>query len=305
MQNLKPNLITVVIPTYNRDILLKNLLKSLRFQSNKKFNVIVVDNSGENKSNLCDEKRTNENIKFVYSLQSSSSAARNLGWKKATTEYIAFIDDDAVAEKDWIKNINKFIKQNPNISMFGGPYERYFITKKIPSWFPDEYGVLNLGNKTRKLNFGKEWITGTNLIIKKSLLLKIGGFNEALGIRKKKLGYGEEIDLLIRGHQAGFDIYYSPTIKVRHLISKKKLNLKWLITSDYLRGIVWYRLRRELQNTEASTKNNLKKEVSTKKKYLVNVSLDNPIKRNMYYVLSLLAFTIGYCKENIYENLHR
>ena len=63
---------------------------------------------------------------------------------------MAYMDDDARADKGWVRNIISFIDRRPDIVAFGGPYIGYSMVE-IPGWFKDSYATWTLGDKERPI----------------------------------------------------------------------------------------------------------------------------------------------------------
>lgn len=235
-------LISVIVCTYNRDQLLDKCLKSLVNQtaSQRSYQVLVVDNNSTDDTACLIHQYINRCPNFFLATESriGLSRARNCGWKKAQGKYIAYIDDDAIAAPDWITQIKKFILKHPDIQVFGGPYSRYAQVPIAP-WLPPKYGIYSLGNKERPVKIGHEWLNGTNMIFSKNIFLKFGGFNPHLGMQGKHLSYGEETNFFIYLYKKGITIYYSPHIKVKHLVADYKMGLLWQLKNKYFIGHSW------------------------------------------------------------------
>lgn len=236
---MKKPLISVVVCTYNRADLLSECLKSLTCQTLEpnSFEVIVVDNGSTDDTSIVIHKFINDhkNFRDFKEDQLGLSHARNRGWKEAVGEYVAYIDDDAIAPSDWVFQIKSFINRMPSVAAFGGPYDSFSIVS-VPDWFPPDYGVLSLGEEEHPIVIGKEWITGTNMIFKRDLFAKFCGFDTGLGMSGNKISYGEEAQFLIELHNHNIPIYYVPNIKVRHLVADYKMKLTWLLLSSYKVG---------------------------------------------------------------------
>ena len=230
--------ISVIVCTYNRAKLLCNCLQSLADQTFNKslYEVIVVNNNSAKTTNgLVEEFTINQpNFKVVVERKQVLSPARNRGYKEAKGEYVAYIDDDAKATHNWIEEIHSFICRHPEIQVFGGPYCGFSLVD-MPEWFPPDYGTMSHGEIERPLS-ETEWISGTNMVYKRSLLNELGGFNVNIGMRGKQISYGEETNLLIRIRERKLPIYYCPKIVVNHVIMPYKLSLAWLIWSNYTNG---------------------------------------------------------------------
>lgn len=233
---IKP-IISIVVCTYNRSHLLVKCLESLINQKVDKniYEVIVIDNNSTDDTQEIgnDYAKNQPNIRIVTEKSQGRNQARNRGWQDAKGKYVAYIDDDAIAEPYWIKQIAVFIKKYPKINAFGGPYNAFSV-KPFPDWFPENYGTLNLGNKVKILNPENEWISGSNIIFNRIIFDKYGGFNTDFGGKGDNIIYGDETEFLVRLKKAKEPVYYVPKICIRHLVAERKLHLWWLLKSDYL-----------------------------------------------------------------------
>jgi glucosyl-dolichyl phosphate glucuronosyltransferase len=231
--------VSVVVCTLNRSQLLRDCLESLANQqlTDKQYEVIVVDNGSTDDTYAVIQEFiiSHKHFRSFKEDHLGLSHARNRGWKEAIGEYVAFIDDDAIAPCDWVAQIKAFIERRPQVFAFGGPYESFSLVP-VPYWFPLEYGSWNLGEEERPISIGMEWINGTNMIFKKELLSELGGFNSNLGMSGDRVSYGEETRLLLELKKDNIQVYYVPNIKVRHIIADYKMRLSWLLSSSYKTG---------------------------------------------------------------------
>jgi len=227
--------LSVLVCTYNRPELLGQCLSSLTSQkTSHKYRIIVVENSSADKSAdvVAGYRKKYQFIDYVKEPIIGLSSARNRGLKEARTPYIAYIDDDAVADPYWVENIYHFISRYPQIKAFGGPYD-YFCPVPVPGWYPLETSRYSLGKEQKIIDLGKEWINGTNMIFNRIFIAEIGGFSSMLGMAGTRLGYGEEMDLLLRISNYGEKIYYCPDIMVNHRLDPNKLSLSWLLKKQF------------------------------------------------------------------------
>lgn len=282
--------LTVTVCTSNRLSLLKSCLNSLLSQtaSKRRYEILVIDNGHPPipprfKSGF-------PSVRFFRESKIGLSNARNTGWKISSGYYIAYIDDDAIAYPDWVAEILLFIDRHPHAQIFGGPYDR-FATIRLPAWFPPDYGTSSLGSREKIIDVGREWLNGTNLIISKKLLASLHGFSPNLGMRGSLRRYGEETDLLLRAHKLNHPVYYSPSIKVKHLLAPHKTSFTWLIKDKFTVGQsivkshgrsdnLWYHLASFTQKTLFMV-------------YYLLLPKSMPPKRRLYYALSGLASACG------------
>ena len=286
-------ILTIVVCTYNRKELLDNCLSSLEKQTayKKEYEILTIDNNSKDDTRNVASKyvKTHDNFRYLSETKQGLSYSRNKGWKEARGEFVGYIDDDSIADKDWIKRIIEFVNEKRDVQAFGGPYDRYTI-EKLPTWFPPEYGKLFLGNKIRKVDIGKEWITGTNMVFKKDLLKRLGGFNTSLGMSGKKLAYGEEAELLRRIAKKGIAVYYNPKMIVKHLIDGRKVSFYWLLKSSYFNGINFWDIH-GIQPNLISSIYSIVRTVLLAPKVIFNRK--GPTERKLYYALSNIFFSFG------------
>lgn len=138
--------ISVVIITLNRAEWLKDALTSLTRQSRQPDEVVVVDNGSKDRTRevvLGFSDRLN--IKYVYETVRGIPRARNAGIRNATGDIIASIDDDCVADDDWLKNIEIPFIKDPHIGVVGGEVS-YF---KVGDGSVEAFYINNMGSGGR------------------------------------------------------------------------------------------------------------------------------------------------------------
>ena len=111
---------------------------------------------------------------------------------------IAFFDDDAVADEDWLKELVRVYEEHNAIAA-GGKILPGWVTKK-PKFLPEEYywliGVTHKGFPEDLTEVRNTF--GSNLSFKAGVLRKLGGFRGERGVRGKGLLQGEETELCER-----------------------------------------------------------------------------------------------------------
>jgi glycosyltransferase involved in cell wall biosynthesis len=229
--------LSIIICSYNRASYISDALTSLYAQSSglDDFEVIIVDNnSTDNTKEVYAQWRhtnTNGQFTFISEMQQGASFARNTGAAIAKGEWVCFMDDDAVATTDYVKNIIKHIQDQPFIVGFGGRIIPKYIPAE-PKWM--SYYVSSLvGNfdyaPTACAFENGKYPLESNMIVKKSVYDQIGGFNVNLPgvVGTLRIG-GEGKELFYKIIALGHTIYYDPSICVHHVVEVKKL------TSEYM-----------------------------------------------------------------------
>lgn len=202
--------VSIIIITYNEEKNIKDCLDSLINQDFKNFEVIIPDHSNDKtKEIILNYKNNFKNIKYIYSKEAGFSVQRNIGIQNANGKYIAFIDADCIAPKDWLNNlINSFklFNKEDNVAGVGGnafsPPNSPYLGKMIACLGFPAGGDIGLDANTKINGKFTEGMATCNAIFLKEKLIEIKGFNENL-----KYG-GEDTDLckklLSNGYKLGY-----------------------------------------------------------------------------------------------------
>jgi len=255
MPHVDGPLISVVLCTYNRCELMAAALHSVCEQTldRSRYEIIVVDNNSTDrtKQHVLEVSRRYPHVRYCFEGKQGASHGRNTGVQAARGQYIACIDDDCTVPREWLSIAQEIIaREAPRL--FGGPYRPFYISQK-PRWYLDRYGSLDGGSVARA--FGdEEYLPGTNLFIRRSLLEQLGGFCPNFGGVGDKRGYGEEIVIQRRARREWPSevIYYYPDLRVLHLVRPEKMRLLWCANHMFTVGRDWQRVLNETGGERSS-----------------------------------------------------
>lgn len=236
--------LSVVVCTYNRADMLSSALESLVQQTLDKrlYEVIIVDNAS---SDATPEvlgglrARYGEwNIVLAREDRLGLGYARNAGVREARGAYVAFMDDDARADKDWLKRaLGCFEHVRPSPFVIGGPIFPFYDSPR-PAWFKDEYEIRTWGQEPRFLS-QRESLSGSNIILKKDIIEKYGGFDVQVGMKGSRLSVGEETNLFktIGRHNTHARVfYYSPHLVIHHAVPAYKMTVSYQLKRAFVGG---------------------------------------------------------------------
>lgn len=202
--------VSVVLVTHNRGSTLSSALKSLVSQSYKNFEIIVVDNNSDDNTKEVVGRFPVKYIKLDRNY--GPSYGRNIGIKNSDADIVIFLDDDAIADKDFVKS---HVKAYAKYDIIGLRGKIVGLTKdNIYNKLPTHY---DLGDTATPSIIDTEG----NSSFKRKILLEIGGFNTEL--------FGHEgLDISYRIIKKFNDkrvLIYSPEPVVYHDFCRGYINL--------------------------------------------------------------------------------
>ena len=234
--------ISVVVCTYNRSRHLKDLLKSLAVQfvpEGLEWEIVLVDNnSTDDTVSIVDKfiKDVDRPLTYAKEEKQGLSYARNRGILESKGKYIAFIDDDALADNNWLVSLYRAFL-NYGCDGVGG---RIYLKpeKKMPRWLTkDLWGFLAcLDHGDKAFEIIDHYIYGTNMSFSRRILDKVGLFDTSLGRTGHKPIGGEETELIKRILSSGAKIYYEPAAVVQHLVEDYKIKKQYFRLLHYYEG---------------------------------------------------------------------
>lgn len=199
--------ISVIICTYNGSKTLHECLEYISKLDYPNYEVVVVnDGSSDNTIEIIKEYVNRHGFKSTTTENLGLSNARNIGMNLASNDIVAYIDDDAYPDAQWLKYIAyDFMRTNyvgtggPNVTPDSDGFKARCISKSP-------------GNPVQVLISDREaeHLPGCNMAFRKSILQKIGGFDTKFKIA------GDDVDLCWRLLENGYKLGYNPSAMVWH-----------------------------------------------------------------------------------------
>lgn len=220
--------ISIIIAVYNRKDELQELLFSLINQTDKNFEIVIVDDGSQEKLEpIVSTYAEVLDIKYYYKANSGAGLSRNYGAEHASGNYYIFLDSDCIAPVHYIENVRKELRLN-YVDAFGGAdsADKNFndLQKAI------SYSMTSLlttgGIRGNKKAINKFQPRSFNMGISKEAFKSVGGFSE--------LRVGEDPDLSLTLWEKGFKTRFFPECKVFH---KRRTSLKKFANQVYHFGI--------------------------------------------------------------------
>jgi glycosyltransferase involved in cell wall biosynthesis len=156
-------MVSIILCTYNRAALLPNAIRSVLHQSVREWELIVIDDgSNDNTKAIVREFQSKDN-RILYHFQTNKglAKARNAGLRRATGEFLCFVDSDDALAPDHIKRRLLFLERNPRIDFLHGGMKLIGPAAK-------QY-VVDLRDTSKKIHLSKCHIGGTFFFRRKVL----------------------------------------------------------------------------------------------------------------------------------------
>jgi len=171
------------------------------------------------------------------------SYSRTKGAALASGEVVAFIDDDAIAEKNWIAELVAAYEEHNAVSV-GGRMEGEWIADR-PWFLPTEFDWL-VGVTHPGFGVDGEEVRNTfesNLSFRRDVFLELGGFDKELGPDADSYSHSEGAEIGIRLRKE-YDrgVVYNADAVVRHKVFEHRTRLPWLLSRAFGQGVSKWRM---------------------------------------------------------------
>lgn len=208
-------LFSIIVPVYNRREEVADLLRSLEAQTDRGFEIILVED-GSTQPALPDGKGPEGlRLKYFRKKNEGRSIARNHGIAGADGDYFIFVDSDCILPPDYIRELRRSLSENP-VDCFGGPdaaHESFTDTQKAINYSMTAF-LTTGGIRGGKRSMEKFTPRTFNMGFSREVFGKVGGFREM---------FSEDIDMSTRIRNAGFSIALFPDVYVYH---KRRVDMK-------------------------------------------------------------------------------
>ena len=207
--------VTVVIPTLTADDTLFDCVRSLEAQSRRDFEVIIVDNSGQQLVRRRNAAGAQAKV-IENTVNAGFGGAINQAFRQSTSEFLATLNDDAVADPNWVASLMAAVENRPDVGMCASK------VRLFPRGNLDSAGMLIAGDGSSKqrghlgdpaqYEQAEEVLlpSGSAALYRRIMLEEIGLFDDHFFL------YCEDTDLGLRGRWAGWKCLYVPAAIVDH-----------------------------------------------------------------------------------------
>ena len=228
--------VSLIICTYSIELFQDTLecINSLISQDYEKKEIILVMDVNHELYNML-HNSIPESVNICINSHKGLSEARNLGIKEASGEIIVFIDDDAIADINYLSNLLKNYDKKGVVGVVGK-----VLPKQIPDYPEELYWIVGFtykGFPESKCEVRN--VHGCNMSFKKDVFEVAGLFDTRFGRVGKKLITAEETEFSIRVLNSfpGSKIIYDPSVIVYHKSHKYRQTLSYILRRGYHEGM--------------------------------------------------------------------
>lgn len=217
---------SVIVPVYNRIDEVRDLLDSLRCQTLKNFEVVIVEDGS---TAPCEEAVKSANdlrVKYFYKDNEGRSIARNYGMERAEGDYFIFFDSDCVIPENYFAVLTEELESHP-VDCFGGPdsaHSSFTSTQKAINFAMTSF-LTTGGIRGGKVSLEKFVPRTFNMGFSRKVYERVGGFREM---------FSEDIDMSTRIRNAGFSI---ALIRPAYVYHKRRVDFRKFLRQVYVFGM--------------------------------------------------------------------
>ncbi len=231
---------SVVVCTRERPENLRQCLTSLICQDHPDFAVWVIDNAptSGNTRQIVASFCADLDIHYVVEPRPGLSRARNAALRKELGgEFVAWLDDDEVADSLWLSELARAFDGRPEVVAASGAVVPAELTTRTQLWF-EQFGGHSKGRGFTEDEFSPHtWSkqhplyplppfgVGANMAFRTEALLRLGGFDEALGAGTPAQG-SEDTKMFTDLLRAGGTVVYQPSAITRHFHRRDLVGLR-------------------------------------------------------------------------------
>jgi len=233
---------SIIVPVFNRPDEVDELLESLCSQTQKDFEVVIVEDGSEKTcKDVCDKYANILDLHYYFKENSGPGQSRNYGVERAKGEYVIILDSDAVTPPGFMQAIDDELRRQPSqLTCWGGPdasHPSFTPVQKAISYSMTSFFTTG-GIRGGKKKLDKFYPRSFNMGIRRDVYQQLGGFS--------KMRFGEDIDFSYRIVEAGYQPQLFPDAWVWH---KRRTDFRKFFRQVYNSGIARINLEKRHPGT--------------------------------------------------------
>jgi glycosyltransferase involved in cell wall biosynthesis len=232
--------LTLVLCTHNKARLLDQALAGVARQTlppQVRWEVLIVENRCTDGTQEVVRRWAADGriptLRSVSEPRAGVSFARKRGVRESHGRLIGWVDDDCLLAPDWAAQALRFAEEHPDAGAFGGRNELLWEAPPTPlaELYGESLARQDLGDAPRRMPVS-EWRmpVGAGLVMRRQALISSGWIDRSVlrARNPRGLGAGEDTEISLRIRRAGWEVWYSPELRLRHVIPRERMTLSYL-----------------------------------------------------------------------------
>jgi glycosyltransferase involved in cell wall biosynthesis len=240
--------ISVVVPTYNRSDGLRPLLDRLLDQDagDLAYDILIVDNNSTDDTRAVVEavmaQDRSGRLRYAFEPRQGVSHARNTGVELTTAPIIAFLDDDGLPGREWVRSMKRAFDDHPEADCIAGRIKAHW-TIPPPSWLQSAHaGPIALQDRPAPAYINARnasaCLLTANLGVRRRVFETVGGFSP-------DYPRNQDREIEMRMWRAGLQGLYLPEMDVIVEVPENRLtrayHRKWQATTGHYHALMRFR----------------------------------------------------------------
>lgn len=209
--------VSMVIPTFNRGVVLVKTIQMLLDQTVPVHDIVVVDQSTEISPEVSiqlEQWHTENKIRWIRQEEPNASMARNRGALESSGDIVVFLDDDIEVAPDFVASYQRAFEEPEILAVSGQVLEGNCETVSV---LDSRATDPDIGWMFCRRNYDKplagNFVMAGNMGVRRTEFLAVGGMDE----RFMRGAFREESDFGLRWSKSGRVIHYRPDVSLYHL----------------------------------------------------------------------------------------
>jgi GT2 family glycosyltransferase len=201
------------------------LLSVLALDGADQLDLLIVDNAPPDDA-TAELVAGMSGVRYVREPRPGLDIARNRALAESDREFVVFLDDDVMVDREWLPGAQEALAENPDAGVVTGLVLPYELESRAQIVFESRGGFRRGFRKLRYQGHHQPdnplypvgagmFGAGANMVVKRDLVLSLGGFDEALDTGPPLPG-GGDLDIFLRVLRAGAPLVYEPRMVVFH-----------------------------------------------------------------------------------------
>lgn len=238
---------TIAICTYNGGDRIPDVLERLCWQLNADdllWEVIVIDNNSTDHTAAVVERYQRQwplpvPLRYAFEPRQGASYARHRAVRLARSPLIGFLDDDNLPSMTWVSAAHRFAQNYPRAGVYGSRIRGDFEINPPENFdrIAQFLALTERGNDPLLYRPEKKVLPpGAGMVVRRDLwLAHVPPAPTLIGRIDNSMVGGEDLEAVLHIQQAGWEVWYNPTMRLYHKIPDRRLKRDYL--KSLMRGI--------------------------------------------------------------------